>query len=210
MGEIVGDAGDGVTSSWVETELIALSSGSRCGGVERGEMCAIGGASGDAGRKGTGSPGDDKDSSTGDSVLTGGGAISAADAGVDSNSQDLEDWLRVPGSNDWSGDRATGSESSVEISSRGEDERVDDERRGASVSSGGSDSVRGDRPNFETGLSDVDAGSGSGSGCSSVTDVTGDGRNVDESGDKGWSVEMGNDNKGTDIDVDAASCSDSG
>ncbi|KAH9049562.1 hypothetical protein EDB84DRAFT_1672629 [Lactarius hengduanensis] len=105
---------------------------------------------------------------------------------------------------------ATGSESSVEISSRGEDERVDDERRGASVSSGGSDSVRGDRPNFETGLSDVDAGSDSGSGCSSVTDVTGDGRNVDESGDKGWSVERGNDNKGADIDVGAASCSDSG
>ncbi|KAH9036984.1 hypothetical protein EDB85DRAFT_2273574 [Lactarius pseudohatsudake] len=47
---IAGEAGAGVTSSWVETEPVVLSSGSRCGGIERGEMGAFDGASSDAGR----------------------------------------------------------------------------------------------------------------------------------------------------------------
>ncbi|KAH9034330.1 hypothetical protein EDB85DRAFT_2222792 [Lactarius pseudohatsudake] len=146
----INKAEEGVTSRVEETELTGLHPGSCCCGIKCGEM----------GRKGTGSPCEDSDlENSGDSELS--RASSIVDEEVDDScSQDLEDWLRVPGSNDWSGDRATGSESSVEISSRGKDKRVDDERRGASVSSGGSDSARGDRPNFEN--SDVDAGSDSG------------------------------------------------
>ncbi|KAH9030272.1 hypothetical protein EDB83DRAFT_2319378 [Lactarius deliciosus] len=45
-----GIAGAGVTSSWVETEAVVLSSGSRCGGIEQGEMGAFGGVSSDTGR----------------------------------------------------------------------------------------------------------------------------------------------------------------
>ncbi|KAH8981231.1 hypothetical protein EDB86DRAFT_2834997 [Lactarius hatsudake] len=47
---IAGEAGAGVTLSWVETELIVLSSGSHCGGIEQGEMGAFDGASSDTGR----------------------------------------------------------------------------------------------------------------------------------------------------------------
>ncbi|KAH9025156.1 hypothetical protein EDB85DRAFT_2277362 [Lactarius pseudohatsudake] len=71
-------AGTGAISRGDESEPTVLSSGGRCGGVERGEMCAIGGASGDAGRKGKASPSDDNDwENSGDSEL--GGAKSTAD-----------------------------------------------------------------------------------------------------------------------------------
>ncbi len=59
------------------------------------------------------------------------------------------------------GDRVTGRESGVEVSEGGENSRVEDERKGAGKWSGGGDSARGDGSSFE-GISDIDAGSGSG------------------------------------------------
>ncbi|KAH9026473.1 hypothetical protein EDB84DRAFT_1440106 [Lactarius hengduanensis] len=106
----------GVISSGEETESTVLSPGGRCGSVEWAEMGAFDGASGDARRKGMGSPCDDSDlENSGDSELS--GATSTADTGVDLNSQGLGRDSDRDDLNDRSGDRATGSESSVEISS---------------------------------------------------------------------------------------------
>ncbi|KAH9023914.1 hypothetical protein EDB85DRAFT_1894579 [Lactarius pseudohatsudake] len=118
----VGDTGDGVTSSWVETEPIILSPGGRCGGVKWGEMGVFSGASGDAGRKGTSSPDDDKDNST--------WAISAADAGVESSSKGR-------------------SGSGVEISNKGETSIDKGEGWDASEQSGGGIVSPSDKDNDE-------------------------------------------------------------
>ncbi|KAH9020872.1 hypothetical protein EDB84DRAFT_1441654 [Lactarius hengduanensis] len=96
---IAGEARDKVASTGVVTESIVLSPGGRCGGVERGEMVAFGGASSDAGGKLMDSPCDDSDSeNSGDSGFS--VTTSAADTGVDSNSQGLDNWLRDPDDDD--------------------------------------------------------------------------------------------------------------
>ncbi|KAH9024252.1 hypothetical protein EDB85DRAFT_1987928 [Lactarius pseudohatsudake] len=96
---IAGEARDKVASTGVVTESIVLSPGGRCGGVERGEMVAFGGASSDAGGKRMDSPCDDSDSeNSGDSGFS--VTTSAADTGVDSNSQGLDNWLRDPDDDD--------------------------------------------------------------------------------------------------------------
>ena len=86
MEAIVGEAGNGVTSSGEETEPFDVTPSDRCSGGEWDGMGTITETSSDAGRRGTLSPIDDRGDSGGLS-----GTMSAAHAGVDSNSQGLED-----------------------------------------------------------------------------------------------------------------------
>ncbi len=99
MEGIIGEVGDGATSSEVETEPVSMTPSGRCSGGEWDGMGAITETSSDAERRGMVSPSDD---SEGDISGERSGTMSTVDAGigVDSNSQCLQDWQRAPDSND--------------------------------------------------------------------------------------------------------------
>ena len=99
MEAIIGEAGNGVTLSGEETEPFDVTPSDRCSGGEWDGMGAITETSSGAERRGMVSPSDDLEGYTSGERS---GTMSTVDAGagVDSNSQCLQDWQRDPDSND--------------------------------------------------------------------------------------------------------------
>ena len=99
MEGIIGEVGDGATLSKVETELVSVTPSDCCGGRKWDRMGAITETLSDTERRGMVSPSNDLE---GDISGEHSETMSTVDAGagVDSNSQCLQDWQRDPNSDD--------------------------------------------------------------------------------------------------------------